>query len=167
MNKSIAVMLTLVPVMYLSACATIVGQSTHAMPVASSPEGAIIEITDEKGVEVFKGETPTTVTLEKSDGSYWGGKKYTVRLTKDGFAPQTVDVKAAPNGWYVAGNFVFGGLIGWFIVDPLGGKMYSLAPKEINATLGESTARPGTPALKFVLLQDLPAGLRSRITEID
>ncbi len=167
MNKAIASALTLVPVALLFGCATIVGDATHTLPLASSPEGAVIEIRDEKGVEVFKGQTPTTVTLQKSDGSYWGGKKYAVTLTKEGFDPQTIEVKASPNGWYVAGNFVFGGLIGWFVVDPLNGKMYNLAPKEINATLGQKTAQAGVPELKFVLLRDLPAELRSKVSEIE
>lgn len=167
MYKAIASLLALVPIALLFGCATIVGDATHVMPLASSPEGAVIEIRDEKGVEVFKGQTPTTVTLQKSDGSYWGGKKYTITLTKEGFDPQTVNVKATANGWYVAGNFVFGGLIGWFIVDPLSGKMYNLAPKEINATLGQKTAQSGVPALKFVLLKDLPADLRGKVSAID
>jgi hypothetical protein len=113
----------------LFGCATIMGDSTHTLPIASSPDGTVIEITDEKGVEIYKGQTPTTVTLPKSDGSYWGGKKYTVKLTKEGFETQSVNIKATANGWYIAGNLVFGGLIGWFIVDPLNGKMYNLTPK--------------------------------------
>lgn len=167
MLKVMASVLTLVPIALVFGCATIMGDATHTMPLTSSPEGAVIEIRDEKGVEVFKGQTPTTVTLQKSDGSYWGGKKYTITLTKEGFDPQTINVRASPNGWYVAGNFVFGGLIGWFVVDPLSGKMYNLAPKEINATLGQKTAISTVPELKFVLLKDLPADLRSKVSEID
>ena len=81
-------------------------------------------------------------------------------------------LKATANGWYIAGNFVFGGLIGWFIVDPLTGKMYNLSPKEINATLGQKSAKKDRDGdakgiLKFVLLQDVPESLRSRMREID
>ena len=38
------------------------------------------------------------------------------------------------DGWYIGGNILVGGLIGWFIVDPLTGAMYTL-PKEVNADL--------------------------------
>ena len=167
MNKSIAGLLALVPTLLLFGCATIVGDATHTMPVASTPDGAIIEITDEKRVEIFKGQTPTVVTLQKSDGSYWGGKSYTIKLAKEGFEPQTINVKATPNGSYIGGNILFGGLIGWFVIDPLNGKMYNLSPKEINATLGQKTTETGVPALKFVLLQDLPENVRSRLTAIE
>jgi hypothetical protein len=34
---------------------------------------------------LYTGQTPTTVTLQKSDGSYFGGKHYTVVIEKDGY----------------------------------------------------------------------------------
>ena len=160
---------SLIGAMLMSGCATIVGDATHTLPVASNPSGALIQITDEKGTEVFRGETPTTVTLQKSDGSYWGGKTYQVRLSKDGYEEQAVTVKAAANGWYIGGNLVFGGLIGWFIVDPLNGKMYNLSPKDINAALAQKTSggteKPNT--LRFVLIDDVPPSLRSKLHAID
>jgi len=130
-------------------CATIVGDSTHLMPISSNPNEAAVAITDEKGARIFTGTTPASVTLQKSDGSYWGGKDYTVKITKDGYAPQTISVGSDPNGWYIGGNIVFGGLIGWFIIDPLGGHMYNLSPDSINAEFsGQSTLdtqRENTP----------------------
>ncbi len=56
----------------LGGCATIMGDKIQLVPISSSPSEASILITDEKGVQLFKGLTPTSVTLQKSDGSYWG-----------------------------------------------------------------------------------------------
>ena len=56
----------------LSGCATIMGDKTQMIPISSTPSDASIVITDERGTEIFKGKTPTSVTLEKSDGTYWG-----------------------------------------------------------------------------------------------
>jgi hypothetical protein len=50
-------------VICVSGCATIMGDSSHVMPISSTPSDASIVITDEKGAEIFKGLTPTTVTL--------------------------------------------------------------------------------------------------------
>ena len=61
---------------FFSGCATIIGESAQLMPINSSPSDANVVIIDEKGMEIFKGKTPTTITLAKSDGSYWGGKSY-------------------------------------------------------------------------------------------
>jgi hypothetical protein len=154
----------------IAGCATIVGSPTHVLPISSTPSDAVILITDEKGAQVFKGNTPTSVTLQKSDGSYWGGKSYTVTISKPGYETQTIPVTASPNGWYIAGNFVFGGLIGWFIVDPLNGHMYNLSPENISSALANKTAHNNTAtdgSIAIMLLQDVPVELRSKITRID
>ena len=65
-------------------------------------------------------------------------KKYTVKISKEGYAVQTVTVDTKANGWYIGGNILLGGLIGWLIVDPATGAMRTLDTKEINATLAAS-----------------------------
>jgi hypothetical protein len=161
--------LSLILVIVFVGCATIVGDKTHLMPINSTPASADILITDEKGVQVFKGQTPTTVTLQKSDGSYWGGKKYTVNISKDGYDPQIIAITSSANGWYIAGNLVFGGLIGWFIVDPFNGGMYNLIPEQITATLGEKSAYNNSFSegkISIVLLENVPQELRDKIVRI-
>ena len=131
----------------LGGCATIVGDETQLIPISSTPSDASISITDEKGMEVYKGSTPTTVTLQKSDGSYWGKKSFTVTISKDGYKTQTIPVTANANGWYIGGNIIFGGLIGWFIVDPLNGGMYTLSPEEVSSSLGKQRLNDMFPDL--------------------
>ncbi|MGK5712924.1 hypothetical protein ACSNKO_18985, partial [Proteus mirabilis] len=75
------------------------------------------------------------VTLEKSTGSYFGKKQYEVTISKDGASPVTLPLKSNANGWYIGGNLLFGGLIGWFLVDPFNGGMYTLHPEKVEATL--------------------------------
>ncbi|MEM8017554.1 hypothetical protein Q4R00_18140, partial [Morganella morganii] len=75
------------------------------------------------------------VTLQKSTGNYFGKKQYEVTLSKEDSKPVTLPLKANANGWYVGGNIIFGGLIGWLIVDPFNGGMYTLHPEKIDANL--------------------------------
>lgn len=152
-----------------SACASIVGQPTQSIPISSTPSGAAITIVDEAGAEIFKGATPTSVTLQKSTGKYWGKKSFTVKISKAGFKPQSIPVTASANGWYIAGNFVFGGLIGWFIVDPLNGNMYTLSPDAVSASLSSTVAHNNTAtdgSIAIVLLQDVPSSLLSQMVQI-
>jgi hypothetical protein len=142
MLKAIARAGLLAATLVVTGCATIVGSPTHLMPINSTPSEASVAITDEKGTNIFKGTTPTSVMLMKSDGSYWGGKTYTVVLSKAGYEDQTVTVKASPNGWYIGGNFIFGGLIGWLIVDPLNGHMYNLEPDNVTTILPDKAPPP-------------------------
>jgi hypothetical protein len=153
-----------------SGCATIVGDKTQLIPISSTPSDAPILITDEKGTQVFKGLTPTSVTLQKSDGSYWGGKSFTVEITKEGFEKQTIPITSSPNGFYIAGNLVFGGLIGWFVLDPLSGAMYTLSPDQISTSLGEKVAHNNSDTnggISIVLLQDVPTSLRPLMTKVN
>jgi len=161
--------LSLILVLVFAGCATIVGDKTQLMPINSTPDSATVLITDEKGVQVFRGQTPTSVTLQKSDGSYWGGKHYTVIISKEGYDAQTITVTSSPNGWYIGGNIVFGGLIGWFIVDPFNGAMYNLSPEQITASLGEKSAYNNDfsdGAISVVLLEDVPQQLRNKMIRI-
>jgi hypothetical protein len=154
----------------VSGCATIVGHPTQLMPINSTPSDAAILITDEKGTDVFKGETPTTVMLQKSDGTYWGKKSYTVRISKDGFESQLIPITASANGWYIGGNILFGSIIGWFIVDPLNGNMYNLTPEAINTSLLGKTAHNNTSkdgSISIMLIQDVPAELRNKMQRIN
>jgi hypothetical protein len=153
----------------LSACATIMGQPTQVIPISSAPSDAAISIRDESGAEVFSGTTPTTVTLFKSTGRYWGKKEYRVTITKKGFQPQIIPVTASANGWYIVGNAFVGGVIGWFVIDPQSGNMYTLSPEVISANLSQSTAHNNKAqdgSIAIVLLQDVPEGLRDQMVRV-
>lgn len=121
----------------LSGCATIVGDKTQTLPISSNPDGATYTITDETGTVVQKGTTPSTVTLEKSNGSYFGKKTYTVEFSKNGYQSVTYPLTTSPNGWYIGGNILFGGLVGWLLVDPFNGGMYSISPDKVNTELSK------------------------------
>ena len=153
----------------VTGCATIVGDPTQNLPISSTPDGANITIVDEKGAEIFKGTTPTSVSLQKSDGTYWGGKSFNVNIAKEGFDPITIAVTTSANGWYIGGNFIFGGLIGWFIVDPLSGNMYTLSAKEINATLASTSAKlkKDNKNVSIMLLENVPEVLRSKMITVN
>ncbi|MGJ7462771.1 hypothetical protein ACR80S_16890 [Halomonas sp. MA07-2] len=149
----------------MTGCATIVGDKEQTVTINSSPSTANVMITDERSMEVHSSTTPTTVQLRKSDGSYFGGKTYTVEISKDGYASRTMMINSSPNGWYIGGNLLFGGLIGWLIVDPLTGAMYNLTPDSINASLGESVASnsDGVSEITLVLVEDVPSHMRDKM----
>jgi hypothetical protein len=157
-------------VLAMTGCATIVGDANQTIPIASTPAGATIVIKDEAGEEVFKGTTPTEVTLKKHNGHYFGGKSFTVAIAKDGFQKQEIRIESHVNGWYIGGNLVFGGLIGYLAVDPFNGGMYTLSPETVSATLpaGVKAAHnnTSTEGIQVVLLSEVPAELRSKLVKI-
>lgn len=164
----------LITPLFLLACATIVGQPTHLMTINTTPGDAEIRITDEKGIHVFTGKTPTSVTLNKSDGTYFGGKTYEVTINKSGYQSMHVTLASKPSGWYIVGNFFFGGLIGWLVVDPLNGDMYNLSPENIHTALEKNTSDTDysllqghhSSELAIVLLEDLPQSARQHLKRL-
>lgn len=119
----------------LAGCATIVGDERASLSIKSTPADAQILIIDEAGRTAYRGRTPDQVPLRKNDGHYWGGKQFTVAISKRGYLTQRIQVDTHPNALYLGGNLLFGGIIGWLVVDPISGKMYDLSSDGIEVTL--------------------------------
>jgi hypothetical protein len=154
-------------ILSLAACASIVSDSEGVVTISSNPTAAEIAVADQSGAEIYRGTTPTTLTLDASAG-YFDGQEYTITFSKDGYDPTTVKVDSRINGWYV-GNIVFGGFVGWLIVDPLTGAMWTLDTEQVNGVLGERVAMDETspPRLRIVSLDAVPASERSRMVRVD
>ncbi|WP_106477554.1 hypothetical protein [Phytohalomonas tamaricis] len=165
--KTLAALMGTCAALSLTGCASIAGDSEQSVTINSTPSNAAVVITDETAQQVFAGTTPTTVTLKKSDGSYFGGKTYHVEINKPGYSPRKVELTTSANGWYIGGNILFGGLIGWLIVDPLNGGMYTLSPNEINADLGDKVAIQGDQqSFNLVMIEDVPATMKDNLVKI-
>ena len=60
------------------------------------------------------------------------------------------------------------GLIGWIIVDPLTGAMWTLDSNEINVSLNTASpaAKNDSGNVSIVLLQDVPSSLRNKMVKV-
>ncbi|MFN0009363.1 MAG: hypothetical protein ACKVXR_15775 [Planctomycetota bacterium] len=119
----------------LSGCASIVSKSSWPVNVTATPADAEVEIVNESGSVIHKAKAPFTVTLKSGKG-YFDGEKYTLRGTAAGYSDGTSILDTDMNGWYI-GNLLFGGLIGFLIVDPLTGAMYKL-PESAHVALTQT-----------------------------
>ncbi|RZD15366.1 MAG: hypothetical protein EVJ47_03585 [Candidatus Acidulodesulfobacterium ferriphilum] len=134
------VLLSLAVVGSFSGCATIVGKSAPAnVSIRSFPEHAKVKVTNSEGNLVYEGTTPTMVSLKKYDG-YFSGQTYTMTFSKKGYLKYVATDGMKVNGWswYIEGNLIFGGVIGWFIVDPLTGAMWDVNSHHIDVSLSHS-----------------------------
>ncbi len=133
MKKIIMILIGFIPI-FLSGCASIVSRGNQLVGISTEPDDAEIIIRNSKGRVVHKAKSPTNVSLVKSDG-YFSGEAYSVNIKKEGYSGKEIIIDSTLSGWYLFGNLGFGGLIGWFIVDPLTGAMYKLEPDEVNVFL--------------------------------
>jgi len=168
-NYKFLLTLLISPIFFLvTSCATIVGDASQNIGIRSNPADAKVSITDERGLQVFSGMTPTSVTLNKSDGSYFGGIDYMVEVSKPGYQSAVISVTPSLNGWYMGGNLIFGGIIGWLIVDPFNGKMYTLNPKEVSANLSKQVAKNDSElSLEIKLIEEIPEDLRDKLVAVN
>jgi len=76
-------------------------------------------------------------------------------------------LEGTPGGWYIGGNLLFGGGMGWLIVDPSTGAMWTLEPADMSVTLKKTTAlAPRDGGLTVALRSDLPAELASKLKPV-
>lgn len=122
--KSLLKLTLLSSLLALTACASIVSDSSYPVSITSSPSGASFEIINKRGAIVFSGKTPQVVTLEAGAG-YFSGERYTIKFQKPGYEDRIITLKSRVDGWYL-GNFLFGGPLGLFIIDPATGAMFKL-----------------------------------------
>ena len=89
---------------------------------------------------------------------------YNFEVTQDGFSPARGSVTGGVNGWFF-GNFGFGGLIGFLIVDPLTGAAFKLPP-EASVDLLPVQSADSAASLTILSLNDIPAQLRSQLVPL-
>ncbi len=155
----------LVIVFLLIGCASIVGKNMYPVTINSHPDEAVIVIKDEKGKVMYKGKTPTTITLSSGE-AYFHAKNYSITFSKPGYEDQTTEIKAGLSGWYF-GNILFGGLIGLLIVDPLTGNMWKL-PTETTITLAEQVkSGKNEQSLKIVTINQIPENIRKQLVRLN
>jgi len=150
------------PVCLLSSCATVVSKTSYPVTINSNPTGATVTITNKKGVEVFKGKSPSTVVLKSSAG-YFAKAEYHVKISMPGYTEQTIPVTSSLNGWYF-GNLFFGGPLGLLVIDPASGAMWRIDQTAVNVSLSQLTTK--TPTLKIMDIANVPDNMKNEMVRI-
>ncbi|MDD5677054.1 MAG: PEGA domain-containing protein [Kiritimatiellae bacterium] len=148
----------------LAGCASIILGTTQKVPVNSNPTGAKVTVYDSKNMAIGGGTTPCSLSLSRGSG-FFSSAKYRIVIEKPGYEKREVKISGSVNGWYIAGNLVFGGLIGWLILDPATGAMWSLSPDDVKASLSTASSsqlRSGNE-LTVMLLEQVPMDYRNKM----
>jgi hypothetical protein len=115
-----------------------------------NPTGANFVIKRDNGLSVSNGITPA---------------KYTVEFTRKG-ETQSIPISASINGWYV-GNLLFGGLIGFLIVDPATGAMWKLDDAVIANFAQSVTIKNGKKEVQIAHIDEVPLHKRSQLVALN
>jgi len=140
----------------ISGCASIMSGGYQRVVIQSNPSEATVRILNVDGLEIFNSRTPAAAQLGRGNG-FFQRARYLIILEKPGYRKQRIILESTLNVWYVIGNPFFSGLIGWLIVDPATGAMWTLSPGTIDAKMKEETSFLKTEeGLMIVLLKDVP-----------
>lgn len=154
MTRKISNSFSLILLLLISSCASLVSRKIYPISLNSKPNNATVTVTDLHGREVFKGITPVAIPLKASAG-FFKRAHYFVKFEKNGYSEKTARIHFKVDSWYW-GNLLFGGFIGFLIVDPLTGAMYKLATPFIFETLTPTTANLDNSTLRIYNIHDIP-----------
>ena len=151
---------------FFTSCASIVSRSKWPLTVETNPKGAKIEIFDRYGISVYTGNTPASLYLNSGAG-YFKKQIYKITINIEGYNERIIQVESHLNGWwYIGGNFLIGGLIGYLVVDPLTGAMYKLDTKYINETLTKNSLSNFNTELKILNMRELSTEMKSHLVAL-
>jgi len=103
-------------------CATVINGTTQKISVDTGPCGADCQVVGDSA----RYTTPCQLELKRKED-------HLVKITKESYEPETVDIKHSMSG-VVVGNVLLGGLIG-VGVDAADGAACKLTPEKINITM--------------------------------
>ena len=152
-------------ILLFSSCASIVSRTSYPVTIKSSPTQANISITDRHGNSVYSGKTPAIVNL-KSGGGFFKRGIYKVIFQKEGQLDREIYIRASLDGWYW-GNLVFGGLIGFFLVDPGTGAMYKIDTRVINEQLSDSFGNLDDQRLHIYDINEVPESWKQHLVQVE
>jgi len=140
--RSLAFIIVVLALVACTGCASIVDGGPGELTINSMPTQASVKVLDKSGKVVASGQTPCYLKLERGSG-YFGKASYTIQVEKEGHLPQQTELSSHLNaGWYLGGNLLFGGLIGWLVVDPISGAMWDLDKNRIDIVLAKQATSP-------------------------
>lgn len=120
-------------------CATLVKGGKQTVELKSIPQGSNCDVYNQKTNDrISTVTTPAVLTLERGSG-YFKSAKYRIRCNMANYTPQEALLDGSLNGYYMGGNILLGGLIGWLIIDPLTGAMYTLEPETVLVDFQDPT----------------------------
>ena len=142
----------------LVGCATVLHSGPESVTITSEPPEARVTITDLWTRQVLlQAATPVIAPLARHAG-YMRPARYQIVVDKPGYQPYVIVLRAELEKRYF-GNFLAGGPLGFFVLDPLTGAMYAL-PSRIHAVLvtADSAGEAGSPQAPLPLHIPVPQG---------
>lgn len=144
----------------MEGCATIMTGMSAPVNIATNPPGAKFKLY-RNNVLIHNGVSPQVVQLKKRG-------KYAIEIEMEGMEPVRAPIRKGVSGWYIFGNLVFGGLLGYLIVDPISGAIFTFPKKHTQFELVKKKAelKGLKEGLVIASLDEIPKPDRARLVPL-
>lgn len=116
---------------------------------------------------VFNGVLPAKIPLKHESDNGWNVTSYTMRISLRGYYPAAITLRRTTDGWHVSNYLGLGKVIGWVILNPANGGIYTLSPGQLStASSGEKYA-PNSNHIWVLTIDSVPKPLRSEMTLVE
>lgn len=157
-------LVVVISMLMLSGCATLFSTSEYPVYIDSVPPKMEIVVTDSDGDIVYRGKTPSVVNLD-AGGGYFVRETYTVKLYDGSKVVGEREIENSIDGWYFA-NWFGATLIGFLVIDPITGAMWTLEDHVTVYKDVESTDTKQSLQLQIVDIDDIPESQRDGLIAI-
>ena len=128
MNSTIKITLALCVLILMTGCATLFSESNYPVRIESNPPQMEIAIVDRQGQEIYRGKTPSLVSLKAASG-YFRPAQYTIKLYRGDEVVGTNTFYGSIDGWYflnIFDPFLISQWLGMLVIDPATSSMWRL-----------------------------------------
>lgn len=131
--------------------------------------GAEVKEVEHREKLVFGGALPATVILSDSSGNVDKVIGYVIKFEIGGYYPENITLKRTADGWHVENYLGLGKVIGWFVLNPQNGGIYTLSPDQLQAASSEngSQSKLDSNRIRLVTVHEVPKSLRDKITLVE
>jgi hypothetical protein len=140
MKSKVLVVITVLGIFFIAACATIMNEDMVSVPVYTTPSSAKLVI---NGMEYT---SPATIQAPRGKGDF------KLHIEKEGYKPVDILLRQSCDAW-LWGDIIFGGLIG-LAVDFITGDAYDFDPEVVSQELQKeaSISKLDNVGLNIVLI---------------
>jgi hypothetical protein len=126
--------------MFIGNCASIVNGPSQRVSIRSNQDSLDVKIYDASNMMVTQVQAPAAIDLKRGDGFFRGAKYRLEAGDQNSYIDSNISM------WYLLGNIMFGGVLGYLVIDPLTGGMYTLSPEEVylNSSVSKKPTKEKT-----------------------
>lgn len=127
--------------------------------------GAKVTVVKRGEKPVFDGAPPTQIVLGAKARHGWKVTGCTIKISMHGYYSEKLALKKTADGWHVDAYVGLGKVIGWFVLNPANGGIYTLSPDQLRIASSENGQyQPDINRISVVTIDSVPKSLKSKTT---